>query len=147
MEDDKVRSVDLPCFSILVFIEPIQMSFAMITGEKNVLDAKECNTRWQSFEMQKAIKALPKKIRALESTKVARGEHKRSDSSKLPLLQRIDTVSSLRSLMAEQSKLSLAKYESYMLKALALVYSTDNKAEQLTLMEPLEALAKMYKAA
>ena len=97
--------------------------------------------------MQKAIKALPKKIRALESTKVARGEHKRSDSSKLPLLQRIDTVSSLRSLMAEQSKLSLAKYESYMLKALALVYSTDNKAEQLTLMEPLEALAKMYKAA
>lgn len=58
---------------------------------------------------------------------------------------RFETTSSLGSLMAQQHKHSLTKYVTYMGKALTLLFDTDCPNE-VKLMEPLEALAKMTKA-
>ena len=63
-------------------------------------------------------------------------------------MQRIDTVSSLKSLISEQSKHFLTKFASYMVKAISLLYNFDCKDTErsLELVQPLEALTKMTKA-
>lgn len=61
-------------------------------------------------------------------------------------LNSIHSVSSLKSLLSENTKQSTTKYATYMVKALGLLYDVQRK-DSVALVQPLESLVKMTKAA
>ena len=60
-------------------------------------------------------------------------------------MKRVETYSSIHTLLAEQQEHSIAAYASYMVKALNLLFDKESD-EEVRLDQPLETLAKINKA-